>query len=73
MRRIRVTEEIKPNVFKGVIDETVRDRFVIDRLAFAEMRGTTVIWDVEKPAHYDELVLAQGSSTGLPAFTESGN
>jgi len=73
MRRIRVTEEIKPGVFKGVIDETVRDRFVIDRLAFAETRGTNVIWEVTKPAEYDELVLAKGSFTALPIISESGN
>lgn len=67
MRRIRVTEEIKPNVYKGKIDETVHDRFVLDRLAFAEARGTVVIWDIAKPSAYDDLVLASGSQS-MPAF-----
>ncbi|MCX5748465.1 MAG: hypothetical protein NT062_38940 [Proteobacteria bacterium] len=75
MRRIRITEEIKPmasasgptvKVFKGRIDDTVHDRFVMERLAFAESRGTCVIWDIAKPAAYDDLVLASGSGT-MPA------
>ena len=67
MRRIRITEEIKPHVYKGRIDETVHDRFVLDRLAFAEAHGTVVIWDIAKPSEYDELVLASGSQQ-MPAF-----
>ena len=75
MRRIRITEEIKPNVFKGRIDETVHDRFVIDRLVVAHARGTQIIWDIEKPAAFDELAstLASGSGTGLPIMKDSGN
>ncbi|MBA3539907.1 MAG: hypothetical protein H0T79_09780 [Deltaproteobacteria bacterium] len=54
--RIRVLKEVRPLVYKGRIDDLVNDDFVIERLAFSEARGTSVTWDVVKPAGYDELV-----------------
>ncbi len=54
--RIRVIKQVRPHVYKGRIDDLVNDDFVMERLAFSEARGTSVIWEVEKPVGYDELV-----------------
>jgi len=55
MRRIRITQEIKPGVYQAK-DGVCRERFVLDRIALAEARGASVEWDVAKPETYDQLV-----------------
>ena len=55
MRRIRITEEIKPGVYKAK-DGVMPERFVLERIAVAEARGATVTWEIAKPDSYDHLV-----------------
>ena len=62
MRRIRITEEIKPGVYKAREAGLAPERMVTERLAFVQARGADVVWEVAKPVDYDSLVQAHAGA-----------